>query len=315
MPSGIEEFIHSHSTDVVNCPHCGRYVGPLELCVYCRRFHAKRLCTRIVKYVSPLLAIVALGALYGLGEWQGHPSKAIKEISEKNNYAYIRFAGTVCKAPSMYDSEEGGGKTLSFCVDDKSGMLEVKAYAHSTGRMAAAGQIPASGDFVEILANLTIRGDDKSVIINSPDQISVRRSEAEQVLDASALAALKPGLDPGQIRRNAIITMSGTVVYVSAERQPGQYSVFLRLRGKGEGAVGVSIPWDRLESEGAVAAGDHVWAGAPGIGAEVSVTGALRYKEPKVEKGKRKGGWTVDVGHVGDIAPISGGSPQEANRE
>ena len=62
-PPGIEKVIHSQSNGITDCPTCGRYVGPLEICPFCRAIHRKRPIIFWFKYLTPLLAILGMFGL------------------------------------------------------------------------------------------------------------------------------------------------------------------------------------------------------------------------------------------------------------
>jgi hypothetical protein len=301
-PPGIEKFVFSQSLDVVNCPHCGRYVGPLELCVYCRKHHKKRLSTRIIKYSSPFLAVLGILVLHQLGQVQGHPLVRVGELTPRSNFAYVRIAGTVCEAPRVYaaaGSQEADSSALEFAVDDGTGRIKVKTYEDATRRVVASGNVPVMGDKVEVLGNLQFRGSKKSLVVGAAEEIRVTGAAQAMQMDAGKLASI--GED--EVASFSTVEVTGWVKALGNQRKPGSYSAYFTLRGEDrdglEGerkSVKVSIQWKLLEADGSVKSGDGVWASAPAPGTWVTVKGAVRYDAT----GKYPG-WTVTPGHVSDI--------------
>jgi uncharacterized OB-fold protein len=195
----------NNSLGITHCPACGRYVGPLEICSYCRH-HIKRPWTvLLLKYGSVLASVLGLFCLYSYGITRGNPEVRIGDLQKTSNYAYVRLHGQVSGIPRAFENDDGEPTTLDFTVNDGSGSLSVKAYRDAALRLISAGKIPFLMDSVMIEGSYQVRGDNAFIILNSERQIEISRPSECPTL---SLADIK-SLSPKEPLKNACVTLTG----------------------------------------------------------------------------------------------------------
>ncbi|MBM4352889.1 MAG: hypothetical protein FJ109_03690 [Deltaproteobacteria bacterium] len=298
-PPGVEATTRSQARDTTDCPHCGRYVGPLELCPYCREVHRKRLVITLFKYVSPLLAIAGMFFLHHLGKTSGNPLVKVGDLGPTSNFAYIVIEGTVCEEPRFYratGTQDPTAGSLEFCLDDGTGQTRVKTYEDATRRVIAERKLPAVGDHVRVTGNFQTRLNKHSLIVGSPHEIEFLGLEEAVVLSAGEVATapkdrfeqLTPAVVTGYVRFNYNDRDKGysAVLHLSQEREKKKKERYLRIE----------IPYSRLELEGVMSVGARSWAGIPGPGTRVRVSGNLKWSG----RGKYPG-WRLHPGWAADI--------------
>lgn len=283
-PPGLDEFVFSHSQDKTGCPHCGRYVGPLEWCPYCRKRHNKRLLTRILKYTTPVLAFIGLFMLQQLGQSIGNPQVKLDQLNRKSNFAYVQLEGTVCETPRFYLSvgaQDPTSGSLEFCLDDGTGRTRVKTYEDATRRILEAGKLPAMGDIAHVMGNYNVRTHRNSLIVGAPEEISVSRPPPSAEVKSATLAWASRD-DFTDLQR---VKVTGWVSFTNIKRGPKSFNAFVALWGgtrkdsKGKKRYArIVFPWTVLEMEGVLKRTDEAWEGAPRKGMKVAVTGALRWE-------------------------------------
>ncbi len=298
-PPGIEAVTTSQAKDVTNCPHCGRYVGPLELCPYCRKIHRKRPVITWLKYLSPLLAIAGMVYLNHLGKTEGNPRVKVGDLGPTSNFAYVVVEGTVCEEPRFYratGSQDPTAGSLEFCLDDGSGQTRVKTYEDATRRVIAEKKLPAMGDHVRVTGNFQTRLNKHSIIVGSPHEIEILGLDEPIELSVEDIArAPKEKFEP---LTPAIVT--GWVQFNYNDRNKG-YSAVIHLsqdreKKKKERYLQVELAFSRLELEGLMSPGARSWAGIPEAGSKLKVKGSLKWNG----KGKHPG-WRLHPAWVADI--------------
>jgi hypothetical protein len=311
-PPGIEAITKSQSKDVTDCPHCGRYVGPLELCPYCRKVHRKRPVITLFKYLSPLLAVAGMFYLHQLGKTEGNPRVKLEQLGPTSNFAYVTVEGTVCEEPRFYKatgSLDPTAGSLEFCLDDGTAQTRVKTYEDATRRVIAERKLPALGDHVKVTGNYQTRVNKDSIVVGSPHEIEILGLEAPLELNVADVA--RASKDRFEALTPAVVT--GWVQFNYNDRDKG-YSAVLHLsqekaKGKRERYLRVELPYSRLELEGVMTPGARGWAGIPEPGSKVQVRGNLKWSG----KGKHPGwrlhpAWAADIEVLERPAEFDGGA-------
>ena len=158
------------------CPNCGRYVGSLEVCPYCGTKIPKHTSYYYAKYGA--LTFAVFGVIFLLIIAQNTPVQYVHigDITPTYNYAYVKIRGVVNSPPS-YVMKSDGSSTLYINVDDGTGEISVHVYNPIIEKIVRSGKLPGYGDFVEITGEIYFRGTNKYMIVNHPDQISIRKAE------------------------------------------------------------------------------------------------------------------------------------------
>jgi DNA/RNA endonuclease YhcR with UshA esterase domain len=167
------------------CPSCGRFVGPYEVCPYCGARQAPRLSLRAVKWGAILLATVGLALLWIAAARAPLPHISIQQAAATMNFAYVEIAGQVVRSPT-YNPDS---RSLSFTVDDGTGQMRVWAFRDVVDKLRAAGRIPGLGDRVTVAGTLRVREEDVSLTLNVPEHLEIGRAAAEERAIGSITAA------------------------------------------------------------------------------------------------------------------------------
>jgi DNA/RNA endonuclease YhcR with UshA esterase domain len=157
------------------CPSCGRFVGPYEVCPYCGARQAPRLSLRAVKWGAILLATVGLALLWIAAARAPLPHISIQQAAATMNFAYVEIAGQVVRSPTYNPNS----RSLSFTVDDGTGQMRVWAFRDVVDKLRAAGRIPGLGDRVTVAGTLRVREEDVSLTLNVPEHLDILRPTAE----------------------------------------------------------------------------------------------------------------------------------------
>jgi hypothetical protein len=287
-PPDIDKVVSSQSKDKTNCPHCGRYVGPLELCPYCRRIHRKRLAVTVMKYSTPILGILGILLLRALGQAAGPTEVKIGDLGPKGNFAVVTVQGFLCdeiKDHGAWGSEGQGATTnnnMEFCVDDGTGRIDIKSYEDATRRINAAGKRPQPGDLITVTGVLYWKTTKRYLTVGAPEAIQLSKPPHAGNATAEELA----WSDQGRFHDFDLVTVTGVVDRVHNEKGSKKATVKASFRLYGgerkdeetgfKKHVRVEIPWTTLEDLGALPRGATSWADMPPPGAKVAVTGILQ---------------------------------------
>ncbi len=312
-PPGIEKVIRSQSNGITDCPTCGRYVGPLEICPFCRAIHRKRPIIVWFKYLTPILAILGMFGLKYMGDTMGNPLMKIGDLGRTSNFAYVQLEGKVCAEPRFYHAagtDDPTAGTMEFCLDDGSGQTRVKTYEDATRRILRQRKVPSRGDTVHVTGNFQTRTHKHSLIVGSPHEIEITQKPIVANLTSQELAWSAPD----SLDDNARVVVEGTLRKSWNDRAKGKYTVVLFLDGgnrKDENGfyrnVRVELPWSRLEMDGTIPRGANSWENIPAKGSKLRVTGVAKYKDSK-----KYSGWRLYAGWVTDIEVV-GGAKEVAN--
>jgi|GEM_PF-6734524 len=162
----------------VTCETCGRYIGPVETCPYCRSKHKKNPTIIRVKWGSLVLGVVALLIMWGIATTMEASVVKIGDIQRQNNMGIVKIIGMVNDAPRYYEREYGEIGTISFTVDDGTGIAQIRTYDTAATRMKQLGNIPAYGDNVELTGQVRWQGDKVTITLNSAEQLIIHRAQA-----------------------------------------------------------------------------------------------------------------------------------------
>ncbi len=161
------------------CPNCGRYIGPVEKCPYCRTVVEKRREIVYVKYGSLVLGIIGLLVFHQVAMAFNNPAVDIDDISKTHNYAYVEIDGTVIGDMNFHLKDGVDPNKLmgayDFRVFDEDGVVHVKAYEDAFEQMKAQDKIPTWGDRVTLKGTVQWHGEDRRIGLNSADQLEIDR--------------------------------------------------------------------------------------------------------------------------------------------
>ena len=276
-----DRFVYSQAEDRTDCPSCGRYVGPLQVCPYCRAFHWKRPLTMAFKYLSPVLAVIGLVVLHQLGQAMGNPLVSIAELGRTSNFAYVQVKGYVCDVPRFYRAtaaEDPHSGTLEFCLDDSTGRTRVKTYQDATRRLIRQGKVPAFGDRVTVTGNYQVRTHRHSLILGASEELEISRPPVSDPTPLPRLLSARPG----EFADGERVRVLGQVQAVPGKQKDFAHRFLLTISQEDlkdrpkKGALTVNLPWSTLELAGETEAGDRSLPRFLEPGSWVSVTGALR---------------------------------------
>lgn len=169
------------------CPNCRKYIGPVEVCPYCRAKVGKAKAYVALKYGSLVIAILGLLLLRQIAVLQGVPFVNINEISSGNNFGYVEVRGIVCETPAYFPEETGSTGSLYFDVDDGTGIITVKSYSSTTKELLAQNKIPGFGNKVIVRAQVSSSGADLALVLQSAECLSIVKEEAESLTPISDL--------------------------------------------------------------------------------------------------------------------------------
>ncbi len=187
------------------CPHCGRFVGPMERCPHCGAKLPKRLSVRFFRWAALFLAVVGVGLLWLMATRGDVPVIEIGNIQRTMNFAFVKVEGRVMGDARIYE-EAGRVSGLRFTVDDGTGELDIQAYRAKARELIEADKIPQAGDRVEVAGSLSVSADRLGMWLSSPDQIQIERYRPELM----ALAALSKDLVGAQAMVAGVVQEVGS---------------------------------------------------------------------------------------------------------
>ncbi len=167
----------------LNCPKCGQFMGPFKVCPYCRTKVKNRLDIRTFKAISLMVAVLGIAALLVWANMKDREKWNIDDLTKRQNYAYLEFNGTVIDEPSYFLTFSDDGKalpgSLSFVIDDGTGIIEVKAYAEVAKDIVKENKIPVQGDTITVKGPVMFRGDDMSLMIQDESALEIMEEETD----------------------------------------------------------------------------------------------------------------------------------------
>lgn len=146
-PSGPEEEVY--------CQNCGRYIGSLGRCPYCRTKSDKRLSYKLLKWGGLALAVFGVLGIYvyALGFMGPPPSMHLADVNPTNNFAIVTFEN-ITVTGARYDTST---RWLSIFVDnteDNVGSMFIRAYDSETEKLIERNNVPGPGQKVDIVTKL-----------------------------------------------------------------------------------------------------------------------------------------------------------------
>lgn len=129
----------------VQCPHCGRFVGPAFRCSHCGMRLEKRRGLKLLRLSAVIVAIGGLLLLQLYAKNRERPLIPIDRITPVMNFASVRVEG-VLKA----DARKLRSGAVLYVLDDGTGTLAVFA------NDAPTGKLPRAGSRVSIIGNLSV---------------------------------------------------------------------------------------------------------------------------------------------------------------
>lgn len=250
------------------CPHCGRYIGPVESCPYCKKKVEKRTELKTLKYGSVVFAIVGLLLLWQYSLAVGYPSPDISDIRETMNYANIEIGGRVVQGSTYYHSEATGDGTIYFTIDDGTGQIRVVAYSSEAKDMIEQQRLPAYGDIVNFVGTVNYRGSDVRIILSSANSLDIERPEG-----TSYTATELNQLEEDDIEEGSRATVTGEVK-TSVKDQGFSYVFDI---GDDDETVRVLIYNTTIRLTGGEMA-DGSSLGTLEVGDNVTISGSLRWR-------------------------------------
>ena len=171
----------------LNCPKCGQFMGPSNLCPYCRTRVKNRLDINTLKAISLLVSVLGVASLLVWAHFKDHGQWDIEDLSKKQNYAFLEFEGVVVEDPRYYVTFTESGDSLpgsvSFKIDDGTGLIEVKAYQEVAKEIVREKKIPSNGDRVRVAGSVTFRGRDMSVMLQDVSLLEILTEDPDLTIN------------------------------------------------------------------------------------------------------------------------------------
>jgi hypothetical protein len=172
----------------VYCPNCGRYIGPVEKCPYCRQKVMRPALYKCIKYGALAFAVLGLIMLHQFAIFTGTQKLKVADITMTHNYAFIQIEGDITETPIYFATgkEPDSYGSLYFEVDDGTGTATVKCYSGGTTSLVKADtntnpKVPAFGDYAIIKCQIQYRGREFSLILNDAAQIEILREHPKNI--------------------------------------------------------------------------------------------------------------------------------------
>lgn len=286
------EGVLSKSKGRVYCEKCQKYIGPLEICPYCRFKNRKRKEVKLLKYGSVIMAFICLIILYTVGGILGTAKVKIEELDERSNFAYVQIEGTIIEAPRYYPSDMYGGKsgTLEFTVDDDTGILKVRSYPDVTKDLIKEKKIPSTGDYVVVTGNFMVKGNKRLLLLNSHKEIEIHREVPQHYTPLKRISE-----DEGTAFENYVhVLVAGEVLEVKNT----SYSYYIYIKDDENHRLKCEIPMSLLEIYGVLENGN--WTTSPEKGKYYSIMGAVTFEEYY-----GRGYWILHIASPHDIEEIT----------
>jgi len=175
--------VYSKTESGLNCPNCGQFMGPFKVCPYCRTKVKNRLDIRTFKAISVVVAVVGIAALLVWANMKDREKWEIEDLTKRQNYAYLEFTGTVTEDARYYESISDTGETLpgtlSFRIDDGTGIMEVKAYQEVAKDLVREKRIPVRGDSITVAGPVNFRGNEMTVLLQDWTALLIDRPDPD----------------------------------------------------------------------------------------------------------------------------------------
>jgi hypothetical protein len=264
--------VYSQNRASSECRNCGRYVGALEVCPFCRHFNRKRPSIFLLKYLTPILTVIGIWGLFQFGASRGNPEVKIEQLGRRTNFAQVRVEGTVEESPRFYRSqanEAPGAGSLEFAVDDGTGVLKIRAYDDATVELVRTGVIPGAGDKVTILGTYQYKAKADFLILGSAAALRIHAPPAVEEVTPIERLVRKGDRPKGGTR----VRIAGKV----REAKLGRFSWEMTLADEKKNQIRVELADSVLDMFGLKKGDSLVWPDAPAPGDTVSVQGTLAW--------------------------------------
>ncbi len=268
----------SQNYEETHCKSCGRYVGALELCPFCRKFNPKRLTIRLVKYLTPIISVLGLFVLHYIGLHYGNPEVKLDSLTKRSNFAQIT-TNAVVNAPLRYypaaDKGEDGGGSIEFEIDDGTALMLVRCYDDASRELAESGKLPAFGDKIKMTASFQYKGKGGFLILGSEKGIKIERNIPEKATPIKTIVENTGG----KFKHGDIIKLSGRVTSVENSRY--EFEINLNSASTDENSITAIMPFSMLQAEKTIKNSADEWQNAPHEGDFITLTGALAQRGKK----------------------------------
>jgi len=240
----IEKVVHSQNRKETECSACGRFIGSWERCPFCRHWNPKRWQIRLIKYSTPILAILGLVLLSYMGKTYGVQPAKIKDLNRKSNYAQVQLAGQVSGDVRFHasDTDDASG-SLEFELDDGTDTIRIRAYDDVSAEVLAAGKVPGFGDQVVLTGSYQYKARRHFIILGSAADLEILREKPTSATPIGWLA------NPEQngLKTAQRLKITGRIQEIT----PGQYDRRLVVVDPAGSQTLISIPAGVLEMGGA----------------------------------------------------------------
>jgi len=270
----------SQNYEETHCKACGRYVGALEVCPFCRSFNPKRPIVRLIKYLTPIISVLGLFVLHYIGLNYGNPEVKLDTLTKRSNFAQITTSAVV-NGPLRYyaatNKGEDGGGSIEFEIDDGTALMLVRCYDDATRELVDAKKLPAFGDKVKLRASFQYKGKGGFLILGSEKGIDIDRKTPET---ASPIKAVNDNAGD-KFKRGDIVKVSGRVDSVANSK----YEINITLdSATSENQITAVLPLSVLQASKLVKDESGEWTAAPRAGDFITVSGALELRGRKDDK-------------------------------
>jgi hypothetical protein len=161
-----------------DCRSCGRFIGPAPVCPYCGASAEGRLPLRLLRLAALVLAVGGLAALYAAARTRAAPQVRVADITPAMNFARVRVAGTVTRAPNVI-RRCGRADYVAVTLDDGTGEITVAASRRIAQALDQAGLIPARHDGIDAGGTLLVSADRKPrLMLGSAGELNIRDRDA-----------------------------------------------------------------------------------------------------------------------------------------
>ncbi len=267
----VEELIYRQRIPDCTCSGCGRFLGALEVCPFCRTYNRKRLSVFLIKYSTPFLTVLGIALLYYLAGTSPYPAASVRDLGRRNNFAQVQVRGTVNDDvrffPAPGDRHPPSG-SLEFRIDDGTGVIKIRCYDDSTADLIKHRQIPGLGDRVTIRGSYQFRAKSDFIVLDSAHSIEIERNLAKAPIPIRQVGNKKSGLKDGDA-----VKVTGQVVRASYDR----YSFVCVLKDARGNTLDAVLSSSNLELLGYRRGQSSTWKDEPRSGQFVTVDGTLQW--------------------------------------
>lgn len=174
-----------------NCPSCGRFVGPYEICPHCQASMENRVQLKTVKLIAVLGAIIGLVLLWTGVRLREVPTVQIGAIDLQYNMALARIEGTALKV-TVDELKD----TFRITIDDDTGRMTLNGFGKYTRFKEAMGDtFPQQGDHIAAIGNLSISENwGTSMFLASPRRLQLIERRQLKSLSLGTITRKELGL-------------------------------------------------------------------------------------------------------------------------